>query len=59
MWRAVIQRARRSEVRARRFSLGRGSALPRPFINMLMCEWDEAGHGAPEDSLTKKLIPLM
>ena len=26
---------------------------------MLIWEWDEAGHGAPEDSLTRKLMPLI
>ena len=54
-----MQQARRSEVRGKRFIVGRGSALHRPFNCMLMCEWDEAGHGAPEDSSMKKLMPLM
>ena len=54
-----MQRARRSEVRGKRFIVGRSSALRRPFNSMLMCEWDEAGQGAPEDSLTKKLMSLM
>ena len=53
MRRVVIQRVRGSEVKGRHFGVGHGSALRRPFISML-CEWDKAGHRAPEDSLTKK-----
>ena len=54
-----MQRARRSEMGGKRFIVRRVSALCRPFNSTLMYEWDEAGHGAPEDSLTKKLMPLM
>lgn len=46
-------------MRGRRFGIGLGSASLRPFINMLMWEGNEAGHGAPEDSLAKKLMPLI
>ena len=54
-----MQRARRFEVWGEHFGKRCGSALRRPLINMLMYEWDKAEHGAPKDSLMKKLIPLM
>ena len=54
-----MQQTRRSEVRGKCFVVGRGSALRRPFNSMLMRAWDEAGQGAPVDSLAKKLMPLM
>lgn len=46
-------------MRGKRFGMGCSLALWRCLINMLMCEWDKAGHGAPEDSFTKKLICMV
>lgn len=34
-------------------------ALRSPLIYMLTCEWDKDGHEALEDSLVKKLIPMV
>lgn len=54
----VLQRVSWSEVKGERFGVGRGSALQTPFIHMLMCKWVKTGHSAPENSFTRKCIPL-